>query len=407
MNTTELLERYLNAVQFWLPTAQRNDIIAELSEDIRSQIEEKEGELGREVNEAELVAILKHRGDPMFVARSYGPQRYLIGPVLYPVYILILKAFALFWVVPWLLVWLGFVIFSPAHREHSPIQNLAGLWLGVQYMVFNTTLGFVIVERLVNTQAWACKDWDPRRLPPLRNSHQISRSNSLFTLSANIAVLAWWLCYMPRSPVAVVSGFQLTFVPIWQLIYWSIVALILAKTALWSVNVFRPFWTKPRLIVRLAINIATAVTFCVSFKTHVVVGISAPDMSAAKGAQVIDAINVVTSSLFWVVLVGCIAAVLFDVRRIIGLVSQPTALASGFAVIFLLSGLMLNQASAQTTTASPVTSLSLPSESEIRQILADRIDVQHKSVGMVVGIVLTETHMRSRETPPHKSAPAA
>jgi D-alanyl-D-alanine-carboxypeptidase/D-alanyl-D-alanine-endopeptidase len=37
--------------------------------------------------------------------------------------------------------------------------------------------------------------------------------------------------------------------------------------------------------------------------------------------------------------------------------------------------------------AGPATSPSLPSDEEIRQILADRVDVQHKGVGMVVGIV--------------------
>ena len=36
----ELLDRYLQAVKFWLPKSQRDDIIAELSEDIRCQFEE-------------------------------------------------------------------------------------------------------------------------------------------------------------------------------------------------------------------------------------------------------------------------------------------------------------------------------------------------------------------------------
>ena len=43
----ELLDRYLQAVRFWLPKAQQNDIIAELGDDIRSQIEDKESALGR------------------------------------------------------------------------------------------------------------------------------------------------------------------------------------------------------------------------------------------------------------------------------------------------------------------------------------------------------------------------
>ena len=35
----ELLNRYVQAVKFWLPSSQQDDIAAELSEDIRSQIE--------------------------------------------------------------------------------------------------------------------------------------------------------------------------------------------------------------------------------------------------------------------------------------------------------------------------------------------------------------------------------
>src|SRR5438309_9276370 len=35
----ELLDRYLQAVRFWLPKAQQEDIIAELSSDLRSQID--------------------------------------------------------------------------------------------------------------------------------------------------------------------------------------------------------------------------------------------------------------------------------------------------------------------------------------------------------------------------------
>jgi hypothetical protein len=43
----ELIERYLQAVKFWLPKRQKDDIIAELSGDIYSQIEEREAALGR------------------------------------------------------------------------------------------------------------------------------------------------------------------------------------------------------------------------------------------------------------------------------------------------------------------------------------------------------------------------
>src|ERR1700687_2130369 len=81
-----LLDRYLQAIEFWLPKRQRQDIIAELSEDLRSQIEEKETELGRKLEDAEVEAILKRCGAPLEVAARYRPQQYLIGPLLFPVY---------------------------------------------------------------------------------------------------------------------------------------------------------------------------------------------------------------------------------------------------------------------------------------------------------------------------------
>ena len=43
----EMIDRYLQAVKFALPQAQRDDIIKELRDSILSQIEEKEATLGR------------------------------------------------------------------------------------------------------------------------------------------------------------------------------------------------------------------------------------------------------------------------------------------------------------------------------------------------------------------------
>ena len=57
----ELIDRYLQAVEFWLPAAERRDIIAELAEEIRSHIEEKEAGLGCSLTESELGALLKQR----------------------------------------------------------------------------------------------------------------------------------------------------------------------------------------------------------------------------------------------------------------------------------------------------------------------------------------------------------
>ena len=94
----DLLERYLQSVRYFLPRAQRDDILKELSENIRSQIDDKEAELGRPLTETELAAIIKQHGSPLLAASGYrqAPLRHLIGPVLFPFYWFVLKV--LFWI---------------------------------------------------------------------------------------------------------------------------------------------------------------------------------------------------------------------------------------------------------------------------------------------------------------------
>src|SRR5260221_3209602 len=121
----ELLDRYLQAIEFWLPKRQRQDIIAELSEDLRSQVEEKETELGRKLEDAEVEAILKRCGSPLEVASRYRPQQYLIGPTLFPIYRFVLAVFLIGGVVPRFLIWPGFPLVDPPHRGDLPIENLS------------------------------------------------------------------------------------------------------------------------------------------------------------------------------------------------------------------------------------------------------------------------------------------
>jgi hypothetical protein len=61
----ELIGRYLQAVKFWLPKEQKQDIIAELSEDLYSQIEEREAQVGRKLDDTEVEAMLMKRGRPV------------------------------------------------------------------------------------------------------------------------------------------------------------------------------------------------------------------------------------------------------------------------------------------------------------------------------------------------------
>ena len=93
----DILTTYLNAVRSCLPEPQRDDIINELSENLHSQIEDKQAGLGRPLADAEIESILKQHGHPLIVAgrfredqRSLSFGREIIGPALFPFYIRVL-----------------------------------------------------------------------------------------------------------------------------------------------------------------------------------------------------------------------------------------------------------------------------------------------------------------------------
>ncbi len=68
----DLIERYLHAVKTHLPLKQQADVVAELAEDLRSRLDDCEAELGRPLDETEVVAVLKALGHPAHLAAGYG-----------------------------------------------------------------------------------------------------------------------------------------------------------------------------------------------------------------------------------------------------------------------------------------------------------------------------------------------
>src|SRR3954452_8149130 len=141
----DLVDRYLQAVKFWLPKRQKQDIIEELSGDLRSQIEDRERELGRKMNDSEVAGLLKQRGRPVIVANRFLPQESLIGPVLFPIYLLVLKIVAAFYMLPWALVWIGIAVSRAAHSGQSFVASVESFWSAFCPLAFFPVGGITIV----------------------------------------------------------------------------------------------------------------------------------------------------------------------------------------------------------------------------------------------------------------------
>ena len=311
----ELLDRYLQAIEFWLPKRQRQDIITELSEDLRSQVEEKETELGRKLEDAEVEAILKRCGSPLEVASRYRPQQYLIGPTLFPIYRFVLAVLLIGCVVPRFLIWLVFLLVDPAHRGYLHMENL---WVTVLYFAFFTTLAFAIAERS-GVKLEALNTWSPRKLPPVRDPNRISRFGSLFEIAAAVVFNVWFVSLFWPRPIIDLYGAQLTLTPAWRIFFWSFLFLAAANIAIAGVNLFRPYWTRRRASLRLVADGLGAGLFCGLLKAQVLFGISAPSLPAPKAIELTNVINLwMVRTLPWAI-VTMLVILSFDVYRIMRL----------------------------------------------------------------------------------------
>jgi len=311
----ELLDRYLDAVQFFLPKKQKRDIIVELSEDLRSQIEEKEAELGRKLNEFELEAILKRCGSPWEVASRYLPHRYLIGPTLFPAYRFFLGILLLGCVVPRFLVWIGFLIFDPADREYL---NMGNMLATIVSAAFFTTLAFAIIE-WTGIKLKLGDYWSPRKLPPVRDPRRIPRGTSLAEIGAAAIFIVWFVQALWPREIMNVFGTRITLAPAWNYFFSAFLLLMACNLVLSSVNFFRPYWTQRRAGLRLVLDVANAATFCWLLKAQILSAISVPGVSEPKAIELTNMINLwMARSLPWAV-VGLVAILLFGIYRIVRL----------------------------------------------------------------------------------------
>jgi len=314
----ELIEKYLQAVKFWLPSSQQNDIAAELREDIRSEVEERESQLGRSLNENEVEALLKQRGRPLLVAEKYLPQRSLIGPVLFPAYWFVLKIVLLCYLVPSIGVWIGLVAFSPQYRAHhlglAALKDFLVLWTNAWVAFTLPTIVFATLERVKN-QNWLTNDWSPRKLPAVRDTQRISRANSGFELVFGVIFGIWWLQILWTLVVFDTSGIRVTLAPEWHKFFWAFLPLGVFNTALSAVNFVRPYWTRLRRGLRAAVNLVSAGLLFFIVKDYAPLLVQATGMPA-DAARVLDkSLNLTIHLSFAIAAVICLIIGILELWR--------------------------------------------------------------------------------------------
>jgi hypothetical protein len=324
----DLLDRYLQAVSFWLPKRQKDDIVAELSEELRSQMEEKESTLGRKLTDSEVEGILKGCGSPLAVAGRYLPQQSLIGPTLFPLYRFVLGVVLAGCVIPRCLIWLGFLIANPSHAGYLHMENL---WSTVVFLGFYITLAFAIFERS-GVKFVNLVDWNPRSLPPVRHPNRIPRANSLAEIAFGLIFVAWFAGLFYPRPVIDLYDAQISLAPVWSYFFYGFLLLSGGNLLLACVNLANAYWTRPRATIRLLLDAAGGVLFSFLVRSHVLVSVGAASLSPEKSAALTTWLNAGMPSLFPWCIVVVLVIVAVDGYRIMKLGKYPMSPVLGVQV---------------------------------------------------------------------------
>jgi hypothetical protein len=253
-----LLLRYLQAVGEHLTAASREDVLAELRANLQAQMDDRAEELNRPLTEAEIAAILKDHGRPIVVAARYSPQQYLIGPAIFPYYLMTLRKAAPFAIAIIFLANCSNVVFA-----HTGPELIAGILraLGqvvpdVLMLVAWVTVAFAIAEYVYarNEAKPFTNSWDPANLPAIKPKfHGKSRAARIADLVFHCLFLGYVL-EVPSNPFLILgpgaflfARFDVTLAPIWHLYYVALLVLLffqlLIKIAALSIHASR--WQQP------------------------------------------------------------------------------------------------------------------------------------------------------------------
>jgi len=294
----ELVERYLQAVKFWLPSEKQDDIIAELRDDIRSEIDEQEAALGHPLEKGDLETLLKRRGPPVLVAERFLPQRHLIGPMWFPIYWFVLRLALAFNVVPWLIGWLILVFnsasFRAAHPGMSLFATLSTLWTTVWIQFAVITLIFAVLDRYHSREKFI-EQWSTKQLPRLKKDRtRVSRAESAFNLAFN-GIFLYWLLSVPAWPWMAFGPAAALFHlnPALHVYYAPVVLFVLIGVVQAVLNLWRPEWTWLPPATGLATSIGGLFVLNFAMKIYPYVSLLDPAANFARYGHVVYVLNIV------------------------------------------------------------------------------------------------------------------
>lgn len=260
----DLLDKYVAEVGKYLPRRTRADIEAEIRSTLEDMLEERTG--GGQASEETVSALLKEYGAPRQVAASYGAVQYLIGPRLYPTFVLVLQiAFTVLGMLA--LIGFGFSVIRAGlsgPEMSAALAQAAGQLINGLFGAFgNIVFIFAILDRTLPASALGDgkdKTWDPADLAKEPDPDRVKYAE----LIASVFFTVVFVIILNRYPQLVGFGFvdhgQWVYVPMLSPAFFAylpwinVLSLLGVLLNLWLLR--QGYWNTPTRILSLVLKLS-------------------------------------------------------------------------------------------------------------------------------------------------------
>lgn len=237
-----LIERYIMEVGKHLPAKNRADIQTEIKSTLEDMLEDRARSAGHPVDDELTREVLKEYGAPEKVAATYLPERYLIGPKLFPIFTLVLKIVL---TVLTALALGGFGIrFGTSPQTAQDFITIFGKTFteyitGILSAFGNIVFIFAILQWTLPASEFEDKNkgssWDPSELEKEPEPGTVSLWEPGLAIVVTIAALLVFNFYPQLIGLWILEGNNWTFIPVLTPAFFRYLPLI---DLLWVLQIF-------------------------------------------------------------------------------------------------------------------------------------------------------------------------
>lgn len=197
-----IIDRYLATVSELLPAKLRQDTVTEIHSLIQDALDDHSKSEGRPPDDEMMAEVLKQFGPPEKIVAPYLPEKYLIGPRLFPTFLTVIKI-----VLPIIAV-LSIVGFWVAVNQTDQltgqvlitnlVKSVGNAWTAVVESFGSIVFIFAILQWVIPEVNFAAKEkeWNPHSLKAISKPDKIKRGElitEIFFILVGLIVFNFYL----------------------------------------------------------------------------------------------------------------------------------------------------------------------------------------------------------------------